>query len=164
MPSKRSKQTWQCSEMVLFNLVFRLIFWNMYNLTCVVFIVTQQNVSCWWVRTQIWYALSSAKIILALIMLRFLENKRVSHLLRPLSPVHEKDTDRNGVWNCVFCKTSVGNEVKYKQYVENYFWISYEEFLPRKLSFSLYVEFSEKQTFLPPDTHAYVDVSEVKKC
>ena len=59
-------------------------------------------------RTQIWYALSSAKIILALIMLRFLENKgvfltvnklvrRVSHLLRPLSPVHAKDTDRNGV-------------------------------------------------------------------
>ena len=175
LPSKWSKRTWQCSEMVLFNLVFRLIFWNMYNLTCVVFIVTQQNVRCWWVRTQIWYALSSAKIILALIMLRFLENKgvfltvnklvrRVSHLLRPLSPVHEKDTDRNGVWNCVFCKTSVGNEVKYKQYVENYFWISYEEFLPRKLSFSLYVEFSEKQTFLPPDTHAYVDVSEVKKC
>lgn len=115
LPSKRSKRTWQCSEMVLFNFVFRLIFWNMYNLTRVVFIVTQQNVSNWWVRTQIWYALSSAKIILALIMLRFLENKgvfltvnklvrRVSHLLRPLSPVHEKDTDRNGVCFQFFAK------------------------------------------------------------
>lgn len=46
----------------------------------------------------------------------------------------------------------------------NDMWKIIFEFLPRKLSFSLYVEFSEKQNFLPPDTHAYVDVSEVKKC